>query len=81
MQNVSFLLKILVFLCCHIPLVIAFLGAAHVTRNVFTIYLLNDGVLKWNQATSRGANRISELPILIPGVHTLGRSDIIAGAG
>ena len=43
-------------------------------------YLLNDGVLKWYQATSRGANRVSELPILIPGVLIMGRSDTIAGA-
>ena len=43
-------------------------------------YLLNDDVLKWYQATSRGANEVSELPLLIPGVHTMGRSDTIDGA-
>ena len=80
MQNVSFLLKILAFLCCQISLVIALLSDVHSTRNGFIFYLLNDGVLKWYQATSRGANRISELPLLIPGVHTMGRSDTIDGA-
>ena len=59
---------------------IAFLSAVHFTRNGFIIYLFNDDVLKWNQATSRGANRMSELPILIPGEHAMGRSDTIAGA-
>ena len=80
MQNVLFSSKILAFLCCQISLVIPLLSAVHSTRNGLIFYLLNDGVLNLYQATSRGANRISELPILIPDVRTMGRSDTIAGA-
>ena len=48
-------------------------------REEWIHYSLNDDVLIWYQATSRGVSRISELTILILGVHTMGRSIHLLG--